>query len=62
VNSAALGKGRAASLGAKPVVLMRGHGDTVAGRDIRECVARTINLGRGSGHGTDRVWQMWSTR
>jgi HCOMODA/2-hydroxy-3-carboxy-muconic semialdehyde decarboxylase len=93
VNTAALGKALASTLGSKNVVLMRGHGDTVAGPDIRECVARAIytevnarllmqtlalgrpidyvdesemvemeraiNLGRGSGHGTDRVWQMW---
>lgn len=42
VNSAPVGKALAATLGEHAVVLMRGHGDTVVGPDLRETVARAI--------------------
>jgi ribulose-5-phosphate 4-epimerase/fuculose-1-phosphate aldolase len=42
VNSAPVGKALAATLGDNAVVLMRGHGDTVVGPDLRETVARAI--------------------
>jgi ribulose-5-phosphate 4-epimerase/fuculose-1-phosphate aldolase len=42
VNNAAVGKALAGVLGEKNVVLMRGHGDTVVGPDIRETVSRAI--------------------
>ena len=42
VNNPAVGKALAASLAGNSVVLMRGHGDTVVGPDIRETVARAI--------------------
>lgn len=94
VNNPAVGKALVAKLAEKNVVLMRGHGDTVVGPDVREAVSRAIytevnarlllqalslgrpieyvdtdearvmesrsvNPGSGSGHGVDRVWQMW---
>jgi len=37
-----LGDALAKTLGANPVVLMRGHGDTVVGRSVREATIRTI--------------------
>lgn len=37
-----LGDALAAKLGANPVVLMRGHGNTVVGRSVREATIRTI--------------------
>jgi HCOMODA/2-hydroxy-3-carboxy-muconic semialdehyde decarboxylase len=42
VNSPAIGKALAGILGENNVVLMRGHGDTVVGPDIRETVSRAI--------------------
>lgn len=37
-----LGDALAKTLGANPVVLMRGHGDTVVGRSVRDATVRTI--------------------
>jgi ribulose-5-phosphate 4-epimerase/fuculose-1-phosphate aldolase len=37
-----LGAALAKKLGANPVILMRGHGDTVVGRSVREATIRTI--------------------
>jgi len=37
-----LGRALAKKLGLNPVVLMRGHGDTVVGRSVREATVRTI--------------------
>jgi ribulose-5-phosphate 4-epimerase/fuculose-1-phosphate aldolase len=37
-----LGDALAAKLGANPVVLMRGHGETVVGRSVREATVRTL--------------------
>jgi HCOMODA/2-hydroxy-3-carboxy-muconic semialdehyde decarboxylase len=94
VNNPATGKALAKVLGRNAVALMRGHGDTVVGADIRSTVSRAIytevnaklllqalslgqpieymnekesatmqgssvNQGRGSSHGVDRVWRMW---
>jgi HCOMODA/2-hydroxy-3-carboxy-muconic semialdehyde decarboxylase len=42
VDSPAVGKALAATLADNNVVLMRGHGNTVVGPDIREVVARAI--------------------
>jgi ribulose-5-phosphate 4-epimerase/fuculose-1-phosphate aldolase len=42
VNDAKRGRGLAKALGAKPVVLMRGHGNTVAARDVRQAAFRAI--------------------
>jgi ribulose-5-phosphate 4-epimerase/fuculose-1-phosphate aldolase len=42
VINADLGQALAKKLGANPVVLMRGHGDTVVGRSVREATVRTI--------------------
>ena len=42
VLNAHLGDALAKTLGANPVVLMRGHGDTVVGRSVREATIRTI--------------------
>jgi 3-hydroxy-2-methylpyridine-4,5-dicarboxylate 4-decarboxylase len=42
VRTSQLGDALAKSLGANPVVLMRGHGDTVVGRSVREAAVRTI--------------------
>jgi HCOMODA/2-hydroxy-3-carboxy-muconic semialdehyde decarboxylase len=42
VLNAALGDALARTLGANPVVLMRGHGDTVVGRSVREATVRAI--------------------
>jgi ribulose-5-phosphate 4-epimerase/fuculose-1-phosphate aldolase len=42
VNTAELGKSLAQSLGAGSVVLMRGHGDAVAGPDLKTTVFRAI--------------------
>ena len=42
VNTAELGKSLAATLGAGSVVLMRGHGDAVAGPDLKTTVFRAI--------------------
>ncbi len=42
VLNAALGKALAAKLGNNPVVLMRGHGETVVGRSVKEAAVRTI--------------------
>lgn len=42
VLDAHLGDALAAKLGANPVILMRGHGDTVVGRSVREATIRTI--------------------
>src|SRR3954464_13184160 len=42
VLSAHLGDALAKTLGANPVVLMRGHGETVVGRSVREATVRTI--------------------
>ena len=40
--NANLGDALAKTLGANPVVLMRGHGNTVVGRSVREATVRTI--------------------
>jgi HCOMODA/2-hydroxy-3-carboxy-muconic semialdehyde decarboxylase len=42
VINAHLGDALAKKLGANPVILMRGHGDTVVGRSVREATVRTI--------------------
>jgi len=42
VINADLGDALAKTLGSNPVVLMRGHGDTVVGRSVREATVRTI--------------------
>jgi ribulose-5-phosphate 4-epimerase/fuculose-1-phosphate aldolase len=42
VINADLGAALAQKLGANPVILMRGHGDTVVGRSVREATVRTI--------------------
>jgi ribulose-5-phosphate 4-epimerase/fuculose-1-phosphate aldolase len=42
VLNANLGDALARKLGAGPVVLMRGHGDTVVGRSVKEATVRTI--------------------
>ena len=42
VNTQAVGKALAVTLANNNVVLMRGHGDTVVGPDIRETVSRAI--------------------
>jgi HCOMODA/2-hydroxy-3-carboxy-muconic semialdehyde decarboxylase len=42
VLNATLGDALAKKLGAGPVVLMRGHGETVVGRSVREATVRTI--------------------
>jgi 3-hydroxy-2-methylpyridine-4,5-dicarboxylate 4-decarboxylase len=42
VLNSVLGDALAKTLGANPVVLMRGHGDTVVGRSVREATVRTI--------------------
>ena len=42
VINAALGDALAATLGVNPVVLMRGHGETVVGRSVREATVRTL--------------------
>ena len=42
VLNAHLGDALAAKLGANPVVLLRGHGDAVVGRSVREATIRTI--------------------
>ena len=42
VLNAHLGDALAKKLGANPVVLMRGHGETVVGRSVREAAVRTI--------------------
>jgi HCOMODA/2-hydroxy-3-carboxy-muconic semialdehyde decarboxylase len=42
VTDAARGKALAATLGDKPVALLRGHGNVVVGPDVRRVVARAI--------------------
>ncbi|GAC1407273.1 MAG: class II aldolase/adducin family protein [Candidatus Velthaea sp.] len=42
ITSPALGEALARTLGAGPVVLMRGHGSTAVGRDVREAVFRAV--------------------
>ena len=42
VRNAHLGDALAKKLGANPVVLMRGHGNTVVGRSVREATVKTI--------------------
>jgi ribulose-5-phosphate 4-epimerase/fuculose-1-phosphate aldolase len=42
VLNAHLGDALARKLGANPVVLMRGHGETVVGRSVREATVRTL--------------------
>jgi HCOMODA/2-hydroxy-3-carboxy-muconic semialdehyde decarboxylase len=42
VLNAQLGDALAKTLGANPVVLMRGHGDTVVGSSVREATVRTL--------------------
>lgn len=42
ISSPALGDALAAQLGSCPVVLMRGHGSTAVGRDVREAVFRAV--------------------
>jgi HCOMODA/2-hydroxy-3-carboxy-muconic semialdehyde decarboxylase len=42
IRTAELGRALAASLGDKPIVLMRGHGATMVGRSIKQAVYRAI--------------------
>ena len=42
IRNPALGAALAATLGAAPVALMRGHGDVVVGRSVREAVFRAV--------------------
>jgi len=42
VTNAKLGDALAAKLGKNPVVLMRGHGETVVGRSVREATIRAL--------------------
>lgn len=42
VSNPKLGQALAATLGDKPVALMRGHGDVVVGPDVRVAVARAV--------------------
>jgi HCOMODA/2-hydroxy-3-carboxy-muconic semialdehyde decarboxylase len=42
VLNADLGDALAKKLGANPVILMRGHGETVVGNSVREATVRTI--------------------
>jgi HCOMODA/2-hydroxy-3-carboxy-muconic semialdehyde decarboxylase len=42
VRDEALGDALATSLGDEPAVLMRGHGATIVGRDVREAVFRAV--------------------
>jgi ribulose-5-phosphate 4-epimerase/fuculose-1-phosphate aldolase len=42
VLNASLGKALAGKLGPNPVVLMRGHGETVVGRSVKEAAVRTL--------------------
>jgi ribulose-5-phosphate 4-epimerase/fuculose-1-phosphate aldolase len=42
VLNAHLGDALAAKLGSNPVVLMRGHGETVVGQSVREATVRTL--------------------
>jgi HCOMODA/2-hydroxy-3-carboxy-muconic semialdehyde decarboxylase len=42
IRSAALGAALARTLGAAPVALLRGHGDVVVGRSVREAVFRAV--------------------
>ena len=42
VLNSALGKALAAKLASNPVVLMRGHGETVVGRSVKEAAVRTL--------------------
>jgi len=44
IRDEALGDALARSLGSGPVVLMRGHGSTTVGRDVREAVFRAVYL------------------
>jgi ribulose-5-phosphate 4-epimerase/fuculose-1-phosphate aldolase len=95
VDKPAIGKALVGILGQNNVVLMRGHGNTVVGRNVRETVSRgiytelnarlllqalalggpityvketeakamrrtTVETLRGSSHGIDRIWYMWT--
>jgi ribulose-5-phosphate 4-epimerase/fuculose-1-phosphate aldolase len=42
VLNSSLGNALAAKLGDNPVVLMRGHGETVVGRSVKEATVRTL--------------------
>jgi len=42
VINAALGDALASKLGPNPVILMRGHGETVVGKSVREATVRTL--------------------
>jgi HCOMODA/2-hydroxy-3-carboxy-muconic semialdehyde decarboxylase len=42
VLNSSLGKALAAKLGSNPVVLMRGHGETVVGRSAKEATVRAL--------------------
>jgi ribulose-5-phosphate 4-epimerase/fuculose-1-phosphate aldolase len=42
VLNSTLGKALATKLGQNPVVLMRGHGETVVGRSVKEAAVRTL--------------------
>jgi HCOMODA/2-hydroxy-3-carboxy-muconic semialdehyde decarboxylase len=42
VRNNALGKALAATLGDKPVALMRGHGDVVVGQNVQQAVTRAV--------------------
>jgi 3-hydroxy-2-methylpyridine-4,5-dicarboxylate 4-decarboxylase len=44
VLNSSLGKALAAKLGNNPVVLMRGHGETVVGRSVKEATVRTLYI------------------
>jgi len=44
VLNSVLGKALATKLGNNPVVLMRGHGETVVGRSVKEATVRTLYI------------------
>jgi HCOMODA/2-hydroxy-3-carboxy-muconic semialdehyde decarboxylase len=44
VLNSMLGKALATKLGSNPVVLMRGHGETVVGRSVKEATVRTLYI------------------
>src|SRR5258708_28531691 len=44
VLNSALGKALATKLGNNPVVLMRGHGETVVGRSVKKATVRTLYI------------------
>lgn len=48
VNSLAIGARMTATMGARPVLLIRGHGEVVVGSSVAEAVSRTINVDKNS--------------